>query len=154
MCVCHFNMLCICSSICPSIYGIYNVSIYLSSGPKRACFRINFQAACQFGSCCSCGCCCCCICCCSGLLSCPQHCQTPSLYLPLSIYLSLSHPPIISPFCVESCRATSVHFCRIHLWLQIVTGILLRLLLHPLSLHLTLQLAEIVIDAQIELANG
>lgn len=87
VCVCHFNMLCICSSICPSIYGIYNVSIYLSSGHKRACFRINFQAACQFGSCCSC--CCCCICCCSGLLNCPQHCQTPSLSLPLSIYLSL-----------------------------------------------------------------
>lgn len=42
VCVCHFNMLCICSSICPSIYGIYNVSIYLLATNEPA-FELIFR---------------------------------------------------------------------------------------------------------------
>lgn len=44
VCVCHFNMLCICSSICPSIYGIYNVSlsIYLLA-PNEPAFELIFR---------------------------------------------------------------------------------------------------------------
>lgn len=147
MCVCAISTL-ICCAFAHLSGHISMISIYLSSGPNEPAFKLIFR---QRAYCCSCY----CICCCRGLLSCPcgWHCQPlspspPSLFQSISLARPLFRRfvwwkvvvqlPFTFAASIFGFKSSLESFCDCYCT----------------RLLSSFRPGQIVIDAQIELANG